>query len=109
MQQLTDWGKSEMPAGMPARLLATHGPSWGFQSRGTAPPQMRVFRSPVAGAAQWLIGTQAMKLPDAVKALAEWSGRLAKLPPVVETGAPSPAPNRTFTGRPFTPPSEPEL
>jgi peroxiredoxin len=109
MQQLTDWGKSEMPAGMPARPLATHGPSWGFQSRGTAPPPMRIFRSPVPGAALWLIDTQAMKLPDAVKALAEWSNRLAKLPPAAETGAPSPAPNRLLTGRPFTPLSEAEL
>jgi peroxiredoxin len=109
MQQLTDWGKSEMPAGRPARPLATQGPSWGYRSRGTAPPEMRVFRSPVAGTALWLIGPQAMKLPDAVKALAEWSNRFAKLPPVTETGVPSPAPNRTLTGRQFTPLSAPEL
>jgi thiol-disulfide isomerase/thioredoxin len=109
MQQLTDWGKGEAPGGMPARPLATHGPSWGFQSRGTAPPRIRIFRSPVPGAALWLIDTQAMKLPDAVKALAEWSNRLAKLPPAAETGAPSPAPNRLLTGRPFTPLSEAEL
>jgi cytochrome c biogenesis protein CcmG/thiol:disulfide interchange protein DsbE len=109
MQQLTDWGKSRMPGGMPARPGATYGPSWGSQSRGTAPPPVRPFRSPVAGAALWLIGKQEMKLADAVKALAEWSNRLAKVPPVTETGTPSTAPNRMLTGQPFTPASEPEL
>lgn len=109
VQQLTDWGKSGMLPGGPARPSATYGPSWGFQSGGTAPPPIRVFRSPVAGATLWLIGTQAMELPDAVKALAAWSNRLAKLPPVAETGAPSPAQNRTLTGRLFAQLPEPEL
>jgi|SRR5579871_348410 len=109
IQQLTDWGKGEMPAGRPIKATATYGPSWGFQSKGTAPPQMRLSRSPVPGAALWLVDTQAMKLADAVKALAEWSTRLAKLPPVTETGASSPAPIRRLTSGPFTPPSEPEI
>lgn len=50
IQELTDWRKSEAPAGMNARPSATHGPSWGYQSRGTAPPKMRMSRSPVPGA-----------------------------------------------------------
>ena len=109
VQQITDWAKGETPAGMPARPSATHGPTWGYQSRGTNPPQVRVFRSPVPGAALWLVDKQAMKLPDAVKALAEWSDRLAKLPPVTETGAPSSTLNRILPGRSFTPLSEAEL
>jgi cytochrome c biogenesis protein CcmG/thiol:disulfide interchange protein DsbE len=109
IQQLTEWRKSEMPTGMPVRPSATYGPSWGSQSRGTAPPKMRVSRSPVPGAALWLVETQAMKVPDAIKALADWRDRLARLAPVTETGAPSPAVNRAFTSGPFTPPSEPEL
>ncbi len=109
IQQLTDWQKSEVPAGMPARPSATRGPSWGFQSRGTAPPKMRFSRSPVPGVALWLVGTEAKKLPDAVKALTDWRDRLAKLAMASETGAPSPAPNRAFPAGPFTPPSEPEL
>ena len=108
-QQLADWQKKEMPTGMPARPSSTHGPSWGFQSRGTAPPKMRFSRSPVASAALWLVGTESMKLPDAVKALNDWRDRLAKLAPVTETGTPSPTPNPVFTTGPFTPPSEPEL
>jgi peroxiredoxin len=109
IQQLTDWQKSEVPAGMNARPSSTRGASWGFQSRGTAPPKMRFSRSPVPGVALWLVGSEAMKLPDAVKALTDWRDRLAKLAPVAETGTPSPAPDRTFTTGPFTPPSEPEL
>jgi peroxiredoxin len=109
IQQLTEWGKSVMPSGMPARPSATHGPSWGFQSRGTAPPRMRPSRSPVPGAALWLLDTQATKLPDAVKALAEWRDRLAKLPSVTGAGAPPPALNSMLTTGPFTPASEPEL
>jgi thiol-disulfide isomerase/thioredoxin len=109
IQQLTDWQKSEVPAGMPARPSSTHGPSWGFQSRGTAPPKMRFSRSPVPGVALWLVGTKSMTLPDAVKALTDWRDRLARLALVTETGTPSPVSNRTFTTGPFTPPSEPEL
>jgi peroxiredoxin len=63
----------------------------------------------VPGVALWLVETQAMKLPDAVKALASWRDRLARLAPVTESGAPSAAPARTLTPGPFTPPSEPEL
>jgi thiol-disulfide isomerase/thioredoxin len=109
IQQLTDWQKSEVPAGMPARPSSTHGPSWGFQSRGTAPPKMRFSRSPVPGVALWLVGTKSMTLPDAVKALTDWRDRLARLALVTETGTPSPVSNRTLTTGPFTPPSEPEL
>ena len=109
IQQLTDWGKSTIPSGMPPRPRATDGPSWGFQSRGTAPPEMRMFRSPVPGAALWLVDKQGMKLPDAAKALAEWKDRLATLPPVTETGAPSAAPKRMLSMGSFTPPSDSEL
>ncbi|HEY1492940.1 MAG TPA: TlpA disulfide reductase family protein [Candidatus Solibacter sp.] len=109
IQQLTDWQKTEAPAGMTGKPSATRGPSWGFQSRGTAPPKMRFSRSPVPGVSLWLVSTEAMKLPDAVKALTGWRDRLAKLAPVAETGTPSPAPNRMSTGGPFTPASEPEL
>ena len=62
IQQLTDWGKGEMPGGIPVRPNATYGRSWGSQSRGTAPPGMRPFRTPVPGAALWLIETQARSL-----------------------------------------------
>jgi cytochrome c biogenesis protein CcmG/thiol:disulfide interchange protein DsbE len=109
IQQLTEWRQSAMPAGMAARPSATYGPSWGFQSRGTAPTRMRIARSPVPGATLWLVETQAMKVPDAVKALAAWRDRLAKLASVTETGAPSPAPNGASAAGPFTPPSEPGL
>ena len=78
IQQLTELEKTVMPPGMPVRPSATSGVSWGSHSRGSAPPRMRVFRSPVPGAALWLVSTQAMKLPDAVKALTDWRGRLAK-------------------------------
>jgi hypothetical protein len=107
IQQLTDWLKGLTPSGMPTKPLATRGPSWGYTSRGTEPPRMRLSRSPVPAAALWLVSTQEMKLPDAVKALSEWSDRLAKLPGVTETGAPSPA--RMLTSGPFTPPSAPDL
>lgn len=109
IQQLKDLGKTATPAGMPARPLSIAGPTWGNRSQGTAPPPMRPFRSPVPGAALWLVEKQAMKLPDAVKALNEWSDRLAQLSPVTETGTPSSAENRRLNTEPFTPPSEPEL
>jgi len=109
IQQVTDWQKSETPSGMSARPSPTHGPSWGSQSRGADPPKMRLFRSPVPGAALWLVDTKGMKLPDAVNALADWRVRLAKLAGVTETGTPSTAPNRVFPTGSFTPPSEPEL
>jgi cytochrome c biogenesis protein CcmG/thiol:disulfide interchange protein DsbE len=109
IQQFTDWQKGEVPAGMPARPSATRGPSWGFQSRGTTPPTMRFSRSPVPGVALWLVSAEAMKLPDAVKALTGWRDRLGKLAAASETGAPSPASNRAFSAGTFTPPSEPEL
>ena len=109
IQQLTDWQKSEVPAGMPAKPSATRGPSWGSQSRGTAPPKMRFSRNPVPGVALWLLDTQAMRLPDAVKSLTDWRDRLAKLAAAGETASPSPPPNRVFPTGTFTPPSEPEL
>jgi peroxiredoxin len=109
IQQLEDMGKTAMPAAMAARPSATFGASWGNRSQGTAPPPMRPSRSPVPNAALWLVDKQAMKLPDAVKSLAEWKKRLAALPPVTETGAPSAAPKRTLTAGSFAPPSETEL
>jgi thiol-disulfide isomerase/thioredoxin len=109
IEQLTEWQKKEIPAGVPARPTATHGASWGYQSRGNSPPPMRRFRSPVPGAALWLVDKQAMKLPDAVTALTEWRDRLAKLATVAETDAAASAPKRVFPTGPFTPPSEPEL
>jgi len=109
VKQIADWQKSNAPAAMTPRPVATYGPNWGWQSNGTAPPRMRMFRSPVPGATLWLIETQAMKLPDAVKALSEWRDRLAKLAPVAETGSPSPAPMRNLMNGPFTPPADPEL
>jgi peroxiredoxin len=109
IQQLKDLGKTSTPAGMPTRASATSGPSWGNRSKGTSPPPMRPSRSPVPSAALWLVENQAMKLPDAVKALGEWSNRLAALSPVAETGEPSPAAKRMLTAGPFTPPSETEL
>ncbi len=111
IQELTDWQKSEAPAGMNVRPSSTRGPSWGSQSRGTALPKMRFSRSPVPGVALWLVSSESMKLPDAIKALSDWRDRLAKLAPVAETGTgtPSPSPDRTFTTGPFTPPSEPDL
>jgi peroxiredoxin len=109
IEQLTELQKGEGPAGMPARPTATQGPSWGYQTRGTAPPPMRRFRSPVPGAALWLVDKQAMKLPDAVKALTEWRDRLAKLATVTETDTAALAPKRIFPTGSFTPPSELEL
>jgi cytochrome c biogenesis protein CcmG/thiol:disulfide interchange protein DsbE len=107
IEKLTDWAKTTTPGWKP-RPIATQGASWGRQSRGTAPSEMRMFRSPVPSAALWLLETQAMKLPDAEKALTEWRDRLAKLAPVTETGGPS-APKRVFPAGMFTPGSEPEL
>jgi cytochrome c biogenesis protein CcmG/thiol:disulfide interchange protein DsbE len=109
IRQLTDWQKTESPGGMSARPSPTHGPSWGFQSRGTAPPMARPFRSPVPGVALWLVSTQAMKLPDAVKALTDWRDRLARLAPVTDTAAHMSTSIPTMPGGPFTPPSEPDL
>jgi hypothetical protein len=78
--QLTDWRKSETPgASGAARPMATYGPTWGGQSGGNGPPAMRMFRTPVPGAALWLLETQKSSLSDASKALAEWRDRLAKL------------------------------
>ena len=109
VQRLKDLGKGSMPAGMPARASATSGTSWGNRSQGTAPPPMRPFRSPVPSAALWLVDKQTMKLPDAVKALNEWSDRLARLSPVAETEGSSSAPKRMFPAGSFTPPSETDL
>jgi peroxiredoxin len=109
IQQLKDLGKTVTPSGMPARPSPIFGPSWGSQSRGTGAPPMRPSRSPVPNAALWLVDKQAMKLPDAVKALAEWSNRLAALSPVAETEGSSSAPKGMFTSGSFTPPSETEL
>jgi peroxiredoxin len=109
IQQLKDMGKTSTPTGMPARASATSGPSWGNRSKGIGPPPMRPWHSTVPGAALWLVEKQAMELPDAVKALAEWKDRLAKLSPVAETGDPSSAPKRMFPTGSFTPPSETEL
>ena len=109
IRQLTELGQGAMPAGRRVTASATHGISWGSQSPGKAPPRMRAFRSPVPGAALWLVSTQAMKLPDAVKALTDWRNRLGKLTAVTETGAPLPGPNNRLTAGPFTPPSETDL
>jgi cytochrome c biogenesis protein CcmG/thiol:disulfide interchange protein DsbE len=111
IQQLTDWQKERILGGMPTpRPSANAGTTSGWQSKGNAPPAQRSpFRSPVAGAARWLIETQGKSLPEAVKALAEWRDRLAKLAAVAETGAPAAAPNRMLRTGPFTPPSEPDL
>ena len=109
VQQLTDWGNSDNPSGRGARPTPTHGPAWGFQSRGSAPPMMRTFRSPVPGAALWLLSTQQMKLPDALKALSEWSDRLARLAGVSDKEGPSAAPTRMLSMGSFTPPSEPDF
>jgi len=63
----------------------------------------------VGSVALWLVQTQAMKLPEAVKALTEWRDRLGKLAPVTETGTPAAQPMRSLGGGPVTPPSETEL
>jgi peroxiredoxin len=113
VQQFKDWQESDRPGGMGGgfggRPAGIRGASFGWQSRGTAPPRMRFFMSPVPSAAMWLVETQGNKPADAAKALAEWRDRLAKMPAVTESGE-TPAPmSRMVTGGPRTPASEPEL
>ena len=109
VQEVTDWGRNATPVAIPVRPSAIQGASWGYQSRGTAAPRMQFFRTPVPGAALWLLDKEAMKLPDAVKALAEWSSRLAGFPTVGETAGPLPAAGGRLTTGPITFPSEPEM
>jgi thiol-disulfide isomerase/thioredoxin len=110
IDKLAEWRKSETPGMLPgAKPMPTHGPSFGWQSQGTAPPAMRMFRSPVPGAALWLVGTQGKSPADASKTLGEWRDRLAKLAPVTESGGPEPARPRMLSGAPFTPPSDSEM
>jgi peroxiredoxin len=106
VQELTEWGKSETPGGRAPRAIATNGVSWGRQSLGTAPPPMRMNRSPVPGAALWLLETQSMKPAEAAAALAEWSVRLQKV--AAASDAPAPI-RRMMSGGPFTPRAEAEL
>ena len=110
IQQLTDWQKSARPEGMGGgKPSPTYGPTSGWRSNGTAPPVMRVSRSPVASAALWLVETQKESLPDAAKALADWRDRLARLPAVAESGEPSSRPLPMMRTGPFTPPTEVEM
>ena len=110
IQQLKDLNKTAMPAGMSGRASAIVGPSWGNRSQGTAPPPMRPFRSPVPNAALWLVDKQAMKLPDAINALGEWTKRLATLSQVSPKRESRRLPqNACSPAGAFTPASEPEL
>ena len=107
IDKLAEWRKSETPGMAGARPTPINGPSFGWQSQGTAPPAMRMFRSPVPGAALWLVETQGKSPADASKALGEWRDRLAKLVPVTESGGS--ARPRMLSGAPFTPPSDAEM
>jgi len=110
IDQLTEWRKTEAPGGMAmAKPMATYMPSWGMQARGTAPPAMRISRSPVPSAALWLVDTEKKSLADAAKDLADWRDRLARLGPVTESGGPEPVRPRMLSGALFTPPPDGEF
>jgi peroxiredoxin len=111
VQQLTDWQKARVPGGLGARPgRPTMGARFGWQSDGTGPSEQRLFRTPVPGVALWLIDTQKKPAEEAVKALAGWRDRLAKLASVSAAEGPMPPVSRLLNNLgPFTPPSDPEL
>ncbi len=92
VQQLEEWHKAGLPAGMPREPSPGSTTVYGSTSQergvgGIAPPPARLsIRTVVPGAALWLMQKQGKSVAESIKLLAEWQERIGPMGWMLEIG-----------------------